>query len=149
MVDVNAFTRALEVEVDKVDKVVFNTTKQLAILTYKTIQRLWPAHTYYSLMNNRVNINGQDITEVDPPERPTYKGALAHEAAIEFSIQLSKLEGLKPSKKGRIVVVIGNAVDYAPDVSFTPGGGRAIYERAAAIASAGVHPSTVPSNVIL
>lgn len=135
MVDVNEFDKALEFEVEKkLEKPLADMIHLMVSYTFKYIMAEWPTHTGWSAANHRINLNGRPITKVEPDERPSYKGALIDEVAINYAEQLNKLERLRTPLKRDITVVIGNAVPYAPDVGFIPGNGEAIYQAAADLA---------------
>lgn len=144
---VNEFNRALEAAIAReVDERVKRKLLAGVRAAYNYIMEVWPKQTYYSAANNRISITGRDIARVEPRERPTQPGALAEKFVHTWNTELAKLDRLEtemiarfgaPAKQKRNrVIVLGNAVDYAEDVSYEPGKGRAIYNEAALIASA-------------
>ena len=130
MVDVKAFQADMETVIHKVDREIEDVIKEGLTAALLEIFSEWPAHTYYSMANNRVSIIAP-IAEPVPRERPNEVGAMADEAAIQLELNLQSVERLNVKKIDRTSYHISNPVDYASDVGFTPGQGDAIYEMAA------------------
>ncbi len=133
---VSGFRKEFELEVDRLmTKRVKNMHVSSVKAAYDYIMRTWPKKTYFSGANNRISITGRPIGRVEPRKRPTMPGALAGKFASTLRTEKEKLNRIKAERKSR-VIIIGNAVDYAPNVSFEPGKGVRIYEEARALAEA-------------
>ena len=130
MVDVRAFQTDMETVIKKVDRELEVTIKEALTAALLEIFRNWPAHTFYSMANNRVSIISP-IESPRPSERPSEVNAMADDAAIQLELNLQTVENLKVENIDRTPFHISNPVDYASDVGFTPGAGDAIYEMAA------------------
>lgn len=112
-------------------------TIQLVRATYLNIVEAWPAFTYYSGANHRINISGTPVLRVEPSTRPDQPGALRGKAKQVQREQLAKLDNIPFETKNRRVL-IGNAVPYASDVKYQAGLGTQIYTEAARQASESV-----------
>ena len=130
MVDVAAFKTDMETVIKKVDREVEESIKEGLTAAILEIFEKWPAHTFYSMANNRFSIISP-ISSPRPKERPNEEGAMADDAAIQLELNLQSIESLKVQKIDRTSVHISNPVEYASDVGFTPGQGDAIYQMAA------------------
>ena len=130
MVDVSAFKTDMKTVIKKVDRELEDAIKEGLTAALLEIFEKWPAHTYYSMANNRVSVI-QPITTPQPPERPSKVGAMADDAAIQLELNLQSVESLNVQKIDRTAYHISNPVEYASDVGFTPGRGSEIYEMAA------------------
>ena len=130
MVDVRAFQTDMETVIKKVDKELEGAIKEGLTAALLEIFEKWPAHTYYSMANNRVSIIAP-IANPRPAERPNEVGAMAGDAAIQLELNLQSVENLNVKNIDRTPFHISNPVEYASDVGFTPGRGDEIYEMAA------------------
>ena len=130
MVDVGAFQTDMETIIHKIDREIEDVIKEALTAALLEIFSEWPAHTYYSMANNRVSIINP-ITNPRPGERPNEAGAMADDAAIQLELNLQSVESLNVKNIDRTPFHISNPVDYSSDVGFTPGRGDAIYEMAA------------------
>ena len=130
MVDVSAFKTDMETVIKKVDREFEDAIKEGLTAALLEIFREWPAHTYYSMANNRVSIVAP-ITSPRPAERPNEVGAMADDAAVQLELNLQSVENLNVKNIDRTPYHISNPVEYASDVGFTPGRGSEIYEMAA------------------
>ena len=130
MVDVRPFQADMETVIKKIDRGVEDAIKEGLTAALLEIFEKWPAHTYYSMANNRVSIIAP-IANPRPAERPNEVGAMADDAAIQLELNLQSIENLNVQKIDRTSYHISNPVEYASDVGFTPGQGDAIYEMAA------------------
>ena len=130
MVNVGAFKTDMETVIKKVDRELEDVIKEGLTAALLEIFEKWPAHTYYSMANNRVSII-QPITTPRPAERPNEVGVMADDAAIQLELNLQSVERLNVQNIDRTPYHISNPVEYASDVGFTPGQGSAIYEMAA------------------
>lgn len=133
MTKVSEINRAFEEHFNKVEGVAREAQVKAVRKAYLYIMDSWPVFTGFSKANNRISITGRTVARMEPSTRPEGERALEGKAeAIKMS-QLAKLDRLPLESKNR-VVVIGNSVSYAADVSFEPGRGRQIYEEARQIA---------------
>ena len=130
MVDVRAFQTGMETVIKKVDRELENTIKEALTAALLEIFKNWPAHTFYSMANNRVSIISP-IESPQPSERPSEVNAMAGDAAIQLELNLNTVESLKVENIDRTPLHISNPVDYANNVGFVEGQGDAIYEMAA------------------
>ena len=130
MVDVRAFHTDMETVIKKVDRGIEGAIKEGLTAALLEIFSNWPAHTFYSMANNRVSIINP-ITSPRPSERPNEPNAMADDAAVQLELNLQTVENLKVKNIDRTPFHISNPVDYASDVGFTEGAGDAIYEMAA------------------
>ena len=133
MVNVGAFKTDMETVINKVDRELEGAIKEGITAALLEIFEKWPAHTYYSMANNRVSII-QPITTPRPTERPSEAGEMADDASIQLELNLQSVESLNVQNIDRTPYHISNPVEYASDVGFTPGRGSEIYEMAAKIA---------------
>ena len=133
MVNVGAFKTDMETVINKVDRELEGAIKEGITAALLEIFEKWPAHTYYSMANNRVSII-QPITTPRPTERPSEAGEMADDASIQLELNLQSVESLNVQNIDRTPFHISNPVEYASDVGFTPGRGSEIYEMAAKIA---------------
>ncbi len=134
------FIKAFNADVEK--KVNAASAHALRVTTqevYNEIFLKWPAYTFYSMANHNIDVgeNVSTTTVPTPPERPKEKGALMGEQEANRTVQLTKLNAIKPFDK----VFISNPVPYAADVGGSEehpkiGNGIAIYAEAAAVGSA-------------
>ena len=132
---INTFRTQLEDELTRVDEAEKETFVNTVKAAYEYIIANWPVDTYYSTANHRINITGRPVVRLEPSQKPSVSGALAGKAQAVHAAQLAKLDRLTAEKKGRNVV-IGNAVDYAPNVGGVEGQGTAIYLEAARLGRA-------------
>lgn len=95
---------------------------------------IWPADTFYSMANHKVSVGEAAIEAPKPAERPE-GGNLSGLVESNRARQLNKMRQFKGKGKGHSFF-IGNPVDYAADVGFQTGQGRALYANAARYASA-------------
>ena len=130
MVDVGAFQTDMKTVITKVDRELEDAIKEGLTAALLEIFQEWPAHTYYSMANNRVSII-KPITTPKPETRPNEAGEMADDAAIQLELNLQSVENLNVQKIDRTPYHISNPVEYSSDVGFTPGRGDAIYEMAA------------------
>ena len=130
MVDVKAFQADMETVIKKVDRELEDAIKEGLTAALLEIFSNWPAHTYYSMANNRVSII-EPITTPRPAERPNEVAAMVDDAAIQLELNLQSVESLNIQKIDRTPYHISNPVEYASDVGFTPGRGDEIYQMAA------------------
>ena len=130
MVDVVAFQTDMETVIHKIDREIEDVIKEALTAALLEIFSEWPAHTYYSMANNRISII-TPIANPVPEKRPNEVGVMADEAAIQLELNLQTVENLNVKNIDRTPFHISNPVDYASDVGFTPGQGDAIYEMAA------------------
>lgn len=135
---IESLRREIELEVDK--KITKRARNALVVATraaYNHIMDTWPKYTYFSAANNRISITGRPISRIEPRERPKSRriGALAGKFQAVRKAELDKLNRIRAERKDR-TIVIGNAVDYAPDVSFETGKGISIYNNAWGVAVA-------------
>ena len=100
MVDVKAFQADMETVIHKVDREIEDVIKEGLTAALLEIFSEWPAHTYYSMANNRVSIIAP-IAEPVPRERPNEVGAMADEAAIQLELNLQSVERLNVKKIDR------------------------------------------------
>ena len=129
----NEFVKPMDREIQrKVKDVSVTLVKDIAEEAFTNILNFWPVDTAWSQANHRINIgpNPEKDFPVQPPTRPTQRGALIGAANENEATQLAKLDSLTFGDS----VLIGNAVPYAADVSFQPFRGTIIYFEAAAIA---------------
>ena len=130
MVDVNAFQTDMETVIKKVDRGLEDAIKEGLSAALLEIFEKWPAHTYYSMANNRVSVI-LPIANPLPADRPNEVGAMADDAAIQLELNLQSVKNLNVKNIDRTPYHISNPVEYASDVGFTPGRGDEIYEMAA------------------
>ena len=130
MVDIKAFQTDMETVIKKVDRELEDTIKEALTAAILEIFQSWPAHTFYSMANNRVSIVNP-IESPRPSKRPSEPNAMADDAAIQLELNLNTVEGLKIENIDRTPFHISNPVDYASNVGFIEGQGDAIYEMAA------------------
>ena len=129
MVDVNAFHADMNTVIKKVDREIEGAIKEGLTAALLEIFREWPAHTFYSMANNRVSII-QPIANPRPAERPNEVGVMAGDAAVQLELNLQSVANLNVQKIDRTPYHISNPVEYASDVGFIDGQGDAIYEMA-------------------
>ncbi len=133
---IRGFEKELEFELDsKVSKTAQRAIIAGARAAYTQIMKEWPNHTYWSGANNRISITGRPISRIEPSTRPTRAGALAGKFAQVRASELNKLKDIKVKDKDRLII-LGNAVPYAANVSFENAKGVVIYNNAAASALA-------------
>lgn len=124
------FIRPLNQEIEtKVKGPTVEAVKTTASAVFNAVFLEWPADTYWSMANHRINIGQPPSNDfaVQPAERPPQRGALVGEQDVNRIVQIGKLEGLKYGDE----VKIGNAVPYAKDVAFVDGLGERLYDSAA------------------
>lgn len=133
---IKGFEKELEFEMDsKISKTAQRAIIAGARVAYTQIMNSWPNHTFWSGANNRISITGRPISKVEPSTRPSKEGALAAKFSQVRASELAKLKSIEVKDKDRLIV-IGNAVPYAANVSFENAKGVAIYANAGASALA-------------
>lgn len=129
------FVKRLEREIEnKVRRPAAQVVADTAEEVFTNILNLWPLDTGWSQANHRINVGRNPARDfpLEPPTRPTEKGALLGEASSNENEQLGKLDEVKFGDS----VLIGNAVPYAVDVGFRSNLGIIIYAEAGAIGKA-------------
>jgi len=124
------FVRPMNQEIQRKVKdvsvtLVSDTSKEV----FTNILNLWPVDTAWSAANHRINAgpNPQEDFPLEPPTRPTERGALLGEASENEKEQMSKLDSLTYGDR----VLIGNAVPYARDAAGAGNGLRVYFEAGA------------------
>ncbi len=124
------FVRPMEKEIQrKVRDVSVTLVSDISKEVFTNILNLWPVDTAWSAANHRINAgpNPQEDFPLEPPTRPTERGALLGEASQNEKEQMSKLDSLAYGDR----VLIGNAVPYAGDAAGAGNGLRIYFEAGA------------------
>jgi len=115
---IKQFRAEMQVAMREIDKATEEVTRDALSAGYSYMMSVWPIWTGYSAANNWVTLQGPK-SDPEPAQRPSHKGAMEDEVAIQFEEGLQVITNFR-LMNGEADLFISNPVPYA--VQFARGG---------------------------